>query len=85
MTYERDAYMRRQEEEHDLIRMRRPRREYSSKGCADAMCADAERDAKAYAPLYAEIDRLRGLICWTLDALAGGSSRSEIEAVLRRG
>lgn len=59
MTYERDAYMRRQEEDHDLLRMRQPRRVYSSEGCADAMCADAERDAEACAPLYAEIDRLR--------------------------
>ncbi len=33
--------------------------------------------------LRAEVGQLRGLICWTLDALAGGSPRSEIEKVLR--
>lgn len=47
MTYERDAYMRRQEEDHDMIRMRQPRRVYNSEGCADAMCADADAMLKA--------------------------------------
>ena len=30
-----------------------------------------------------EIERLRGIICWTLDAISGGSSLAEIEEVLR--
>lgn len=67
MNYEREAYMRRQEEDHDMIRMR-SRRTYDSTGCADAMCAQAEREAPEFQALY-DVDYLREryrLVCFAL-------------------
>jgi hypothetical protein len=31
-----------------------------------------------------DIEHLRGLICWTLDAISGGSSLAEIQKVLSK-
>ena len=58
MSYEREAYMRRQEEDHDLIRMRQPRT-YNSTGCANAMVAAGHAAAEQRSIEHAEIDRLR--------------------------